>query len=142
MAAPVSWLAIKPGWKVYASDGSRVGEVDEVAGDERRDIFDGISIATSALGRPIYAEGEQVARIEQDAVHLKISGEQARGLAEYLEPASSEQIEPDDHRGAGESIAAGLREMEGRIAAPTQRHEHEANLLTRIALFFRRMRGK
>lgn len=142
MAEPVSWLAIRPGWTVYASDGSKVGAVDEVAGDERRDIFDGLSIATSALGRPIYARGEQVARIEQDAVHLKLSKAEAAGLAEYEEPASSEQIEPDDHHGAGESIASELREVAGKVAAPTQRHEHEANLWTRIALLYRRRRGK
>ena len=55
MADPVSWLMIRPGWKVYSSDGTEVGAVDEVAGDESQDIFDGLAVATSALGKPIYS---------------------------------------------------------------------------------------
>jgi hypothetical protein len=41
MADPVSWLVIRPGWKVFAADGSEVGEIDEIAGDDSEDIFDG-----------------------------------------------------------------------------------------------------
>jgi hypothetical protein len=55
----VSWLEIKPGWKVLDSDGAHVGEVDEVAGDERRDIFDGLSVAISAMGQPRYVTAEE-----------------------------------------------------------------------------------
>jgi hypothetical protein len=43
MADPVSWLVIRPGWKVFAADGSEVGEVDEIAGDDREDVFDGLA---------------------------------------------------------------------------------------------------
>jgi hypothetical protein len=45
MADPVSWLVIRPGWKVFAADGSEVGEVDEIAGDDSEDIFDGLAIS-------------------------------------------------------------------------------------------------
>jgi hypothetical protein len=34
VADPVSWFMIRAGWKVVAADGSEVGEVDEVAGDD------------------------------------------------------------------------------------------------------------
>src|SRR6266542_6727308 len=61
MADPVSWLLIQSGWKVYASDGSEVGEVDEVAGDDTEDIFDGLAIAMSSFGKPRYVPAEQVA---------------------------------------------------------------------------------
>jgi hypothetical protein len=138
VADPVSWLLIRPGWKVYASDGSEVGEVDEVAGDDTEDIFDGLAIATSALGKPRYVPAERVASITEGAVRLSITSQQVEGLDEYLEPATTAEIEPDSKCGVGEALAAEARELEGRAFAPTQRHEHPMNLWRRIAFFFRR----
>ncbi|MGZ4384931.1 MAG: DUF2171 domain-containing protein, partial [Gaiellaceae bacterium] len=88
MADPVSWLMIRPGWKVLAADGSEVGAVDEVAGDDTEDIFDGLAIAESALGKPRYVPAEQVAEITDGVVHLSLTREQVEQLGEYLEPAS------------------------------------------------------
>ena len=73
MTDPVSWLLIRPGWKVLASDGSEVGEVDEIAGDDTEDIFDGLAIATSALGKPRYVPAEQVGQITDGVVHLTLT---------------------------------------------------------------------
>jgi hypothetical protein len=138
VADPVSWLLIRPGWKVYASDGSEVGEVDEVAGDDTGDIFDGLAIATSALGKPRYVPAEQVASITEGAVHLSIPAQQVEALGEYLEPATTAEIEPDSKGGLGEELAADARELEGKAFAPMQRHEHPMNIWRRIAFFFRR----
>ena len=138
MDEPVSWLLIRPGWKVYAADGSEVGEVDEVVGDEARDIFDGLAVAESALGKPRYVPAEQVAGITEGAVRLSLAREQVGELGEYLEPATSAVIEPDSHGGVGEALEADLRELEGKALAPVQRHEHSMNLWRRIYFFFRR----
>jgi hypothetical protein len=135
---PVSWLLIRPGWKVYAADGSEVGAVDEVAGDEGHDIFDGLAIATSTFGKPRYVPSEQVGPIVEGEVHLSLSREQVDALGEYLEPATSAQIEPDSKGGLGETIASDAREVEGDVFAPLQRHEHSMPLLRRIWLFLRR----
>jgi hypothetical protein len=51
MADPVSWLLIRPGWRVHAADGSEVGRVEEVTGDSSADIFDGLAIAFSVTGK-------------------------------------------------------------------------------------------
>jgi hypothetical protein len=139
MADPVSWLMIETGWKVLAADGAEVGEVDEVAGDSTEDIFDGLAIATSALGKPRYVPAEQVAEITDGAVRLSLTAQQVEQLREYLEPATSAEIEPDGKAGVGETLAADARELEGRVAAPMQRHEHSMNLWRRIAFFFRRL---
>ena len=141
MADPVSWLLIKPGWKVLAADGGEVGEVDEVAGDDTEDIFDGLAIATSALGKPRYVTAEQIAEITQGAVRLSLTREQVAQLGEYLEPATSAEIEPDSRGGIGEGLGAEIREVEGKVLAPTQRHEHSMNIWRRIAFFFRRLFG-
>jgi Uncharacterized protein conserved in bacteria (DUF2171) len=130
---------IRPGWKVYASDGTEVGAVDEVTGDDGADIFDGLAVATSALGQPKYFPAEQIARITEGRIDLSLPREQVEGADAFLEPATSAVIEPDDHRGVGESIGAEARKLEGKAFAPTQRHEHPMNLWRRIAFYFRRL---
>jgi len=139
MADPVSWLLIEPGWKVIAAEGSEVGEVDEVVGDSNADIFDGLAIATSRFGKPRYVPSEQVDEITEGTVRLSLTPAQVERLVEYLEPATSAQIEPDSKGGAGETLGAEARELEGKAFAPTQRHEHSMNIWRRIAFFFRRL---
>jgi hypothetical protein len=139
MADPVSWLLIEPGWNVFAADGNKVGEVDEVAGDSSVDIFDGLAIATSAFGKPRYVPSEQVAEITEGTVRLSLTRGQVEKLGEYREPATSARIEPDSKGGVGESLAAEARELEGKVLVPTQRRQHSMNLWRRIAFFFRRL---
>jgi hypothetical protein len=139
-ADQVSWLLIRPGWKVVSSDGHEVGHVDEIAGDDTDDIFDGLAVASGAFDKPRYVRSEQVATIMQGTVVLSITRAEAEALDEYLEPASSEEIEPDGKGGLREEIGAEAREIEGRVLAPTQRHEHSMNVWRRIALWIRGFR--
>lgn len=139
MADPVSWLLIRSGWKVVTVDGAELGEVDEVVGDENADVFDGLAVATSAFSKPRYVPAESVAEITMGLVRLSTSAAEASGFGEYLEPASSEEIEPDSTGGLGESIDAEARKLEGEALAPTQRHEHHMNIWRRIAYFFKRL---
>jgi hypothetical protein len=134
-------LLIRPGWKVLAADGDEVGEVDEVAGDDMEDIFDGVAIATTAFGKPRYVPAEQIAEITEGSLQLSLTREQVEQLGEYLEPATSAKIQPDSKGGIGESIRAEIREVEGDLLAPTQRHEHPMNMWRRIAFFFKRRAG-
>jgi hypothetical protein len=139
MADPIAWVMIETGWKVVASDGSEAGEVDEVVGDSGADIFDGLAIATSMFGKPRYVPSEQVAEITEGSVRLALTQVQVEQLGEYREPATSARIEPDSRGGTGEAISAEARELEGKVVAPTQRHEHSMNIWRRIAFFFRRL---
>lgn len=139
MADPVSWLMIKPGWKVLASEGSEVGEVDEVVGDSSVDIFNGLAIATSALGKPRYVPAERVGEIAEGVVRLDLTPDQVDKLEEYLEPATSAEIEADNKAGFAESLGAEARELEGKVFAPTQTQEHSMNVWRRIAFVFRRL---
>jgi hypothetical protein len=139
VADPVSWLMIETGWTVLASDGSEAGQVDEVVGDSSLDIFDGLAIATSALGKPRYVPAEQVGEITEGNVRLKLTPQQVDQLEEYLEPATSAEIEPDSKGGLGESLGAETRELEGKVFAPTQKREHSMNVSRRLAFFFRRL---
>jgi hypothetical protein len=139
MADPVSWLLIETGWKVLAADGTEVGKVDEVAGDSNADIFDGLAVATSALGKPRYVPAEEIASVEPGIVRLRLTRDAAEQLGEYLEPATSAEIEPDSKGGVGETLAADARKLEGKALAPTQKHEHSMNFWRRLAFFFRRL---
>jgi hypothetical protein len=142
MAEPVSWLLIRPGWKVLASGGDQVGEVDEVAGDSSRDIFDGVAFAASALGKPRYVPADQVGQISEGEVRLSLTREQVASLGEYREPATSLEVEPDSKAGASEALGADVRELEADAVAPIQRHEHSMNIWRRIWFFVRRRRGR
>ena len=139
MADPVSWLMIETGWKVLAADGTEVGKVDEVAGDSSADIFDGLAVATSALGKPRYVPAEEIASIEPGIVRLRLTRDRTEQLGEYLEPATSAEIEPDSKGGVGETLAADARKLEGKAFAPTQTHEHSMNVWRRLAFYFRRL---
>jgi hypothetical protein len=141
MADPVSWLMIKPGWKVLAEDGSEIGFVDEIVGDDTEDIFDGLAVAESTLGKPRYVLAEQVVEISDGVVRLSLTREQAGQLGEFRNPATSEEIEPDSNKGIGESLGSEIREVEGKVLAPTQRHERSLSIWSRLVLFFRRRRG-
>jgi len=69
---PVSWFVIEPGWKVLAAEGGEVGKVDEVAGDSGLDIFDGLAVAASLIGKPRYVPSEVVAEITEGEIRLSI----------------------------------------------------------------------
>jgi hypothetical protein len=78
---------IRPGWKVYASDGTEVGQVDEVTGDDNADIFDGLAVATSALGKPRYVPSENVTTITEGRVDLSLSSAEFDGTSEFSKPS-------------------------------------------------------
>src|SRR5205823_5203040 len=80
---PVSWFMIEAGWKVLDADGQEVGSVDEVAGDSSDDIFNGLSISTSLLGKPRYVPSEQVGAITDGHVQLKLSKVEIERLGEF-----------------------------------------------------------
>jgi hypothetical protein len=91
MADPVAWKVIERGWAVYDQGGAKVGTVDQIVGDTEADIFDGIAIDDSVLGPKKYVPSEDVARIEEGAVHLTITGDSIATL-EDMRAAPQEQI--------------------------------------------------
>jgi uncharacterized protein YrrD len=86
VADPVSWLVIEPGWKVVAADGSDVGRVEEVVGDEENDIFNGLAVNTGMLGKPKVVPAENVAEIVEGEIRLDLPAEAIDRLNDH-EPA-------------------------------------------------------
>jgi len=131
---PVSWFVIEPGWKVVDAEGQEVGSVDEVVGDSSDDIFNGLSISTSLLGRPRYVPSEQVGTITQGHVQLKLTKDQIGRLGEFEEPPTTAEILP---HGAG-----AVRRAEAAVEAPIHSHEERLTFLTRIRHALRRALGR
>jgi hypothetical protein len=130
----VSWFVIEAGWKVVDAQGQEVGSVDEVVGDSSNDIFNGLSISTSLLGRPRYVPSEQVGTITPGRVHLTLTKDQIEHLGEFEEPPTTAEILPD---GAG-----AVRRAEAAVEAPIHSHGERLNLITRIAHALRRTRRR
>jgi hypothetical protein len=86
VADPVSWFVVERGWEVVASDGDKLGTVEEVLGDSSLDIFDGLAVATGVLGKPRYVPAELVAEIVEGSVRLSIAGDEFGRLDEYEPP--------------------------------------------------------
>ena len=131
---PVSWFMIEPGWTVIDSDGHEVGSVDEIAGDSSDDIFNGLSISTSLLGKPRYVPSEQVATITEGRVRLKLSKDEVARLGEFEEPPTTAEILPEE--------AGAIRRAEAAVEAPLHRHEERLNILTRLRHALRRLLGR
>ena len=95
MADPVSWKVAERGWSVVASDGSKVGKIDQILGDPEADIFDGLSVGAGAiLDRPRYVPSETVGEIEEGTVHLTIDAEEYGRLKPYEPPPSEQFLAP------------------------------------------------
>jgi hypothetical protein len=134
MSDPVSWFLIEPGWKVLDASGDEIGSVDEVVGDSSDDIFNGLSISTSLLGRPRYVPSEQVGSITEGRIELRLSKEQVDGLGEYEEPPTSAEILPEE--------VGAVRRAEAAVEAPIHSHEERLTFLTRLRHAFRRLLGR
>jgi hypothetical protein len=128
---PVSWFLIEPGWKVLDSGGEEIGAVDEIVGDSSDDIFNGLSVSTSVLGRPRYVPSEQVATITEGEIRLTIGKDEVAHLGEYEEPPTSAEILPED--------AGAVRRAEASVEAPIHSGEERLNWLTRLQHALRRM---
>jgi hypothetical protein len=131
---PVSWFVIESGWKVVDANGVEVGSVDEVVGDSSDDIFNGLSISTSILGKPRYVPSEQVGEITEGRVRLTLSKDQIGRLVEYEEPPTTAEILPDE--------AGAVRRAEASVEAPIHRRRERLNLLTRLRHAVRRLLGR
>ena len=131
MSDPVSWFLIEPGWKVLDANGAEIGSVDEIVGDSSDDIFNGLSVSTSMLGRPRYVPSEQVGSITEGQIQLTITKDEVDTLPEYEEAPTSAEILPED--------AGAVRRAEASVDAPIETHEERLNVVTRMQHALRRL---
>jgi len=75
----VSWLLIRRGWQVLASDGAAVGRIGAVRGEPTKDIFNGIVVRANSAP-PRYIPSEYLAEIVSGRVTLKLSTEELEAI--------------------------------------------------------------
>jgi sporulation protein YlmC with PRC-barrel domain len=103
--SPVAWTALDAGATVVDADGSEVGHVKEVVGDEEADIFDGVVVTHSRRGTALYIPSERVAGIWPDRVETDLSSQEAASLPAYAEPKVTTW-----HAGEGGGLGARVRQ--------------------------------
>ena len=79
MSEPVSWLLIRRGWQVLASDGTTVGRIGAVRGEPVKDIFNGIVVRVNSAP-PRYVPSEYLAEIVSEQVTLKLSASELEAI--------------------------------------------------------------
>jgi hypothetical protein len=78
---PISYLVLQRGTDVISSDGQRIGKVEHVLAVEEEDIFDGLVIDTErGPGGLHFVDADQVDRMYEKAVVLKITADEAKAL--------------------------------------------------------------
>lgn len=80
---PVSWLVVEPGWDVHASDGSEVGTVESVVGDEGTGIFNGLAVTGGLLRPTKYVPSERVSEIVEGRVTIAVGPDEFAELDDY-----------------------------------------------------------
>jgi rRNA processing protein Gar1 len=61
---------METGWRVLDADGTNIGKVADIRGEIEADIFDGITVKRSLLGKPEYVSADRVAQIFEGEVVL------------------------------------------------------------------------
>jgi hypothetical protein len=131
MGDPVSWFVIEPGWKVVDTAGQEVGAVDEVVGDSSNDIFNGLAISTSLLGKPKYVPAERIAAITEGRIELAMSKDELHALGEFKEPPTTAEILPEK--------AGLLTRAEAEVEAPIHDRPERVNFFRRSWWALRRL---
>jgi hypothetical protein len=93
--APMSYLTLRPGTPVRASDGTEVGTVAHVLADADADIFDGLVIDARGGGHR-FVDAPEVAAIAEGGVTLTLDAAGAERLPEPSENPAELGAHPDD----------------------------------------------
>ena len=75
----IHYSAVPRGTRVYSSDGTEIGRVDEVIDNYREHILDGFVIETTR-GKLVFADAPEVARTAEKAVTLTVDAAAAAEL--------------------------------------------------------------
>ena len=108
-----AWIAIEHGAVVTAADGSDVGTVKEIAGDENADIFDGLVVEHARFDSPRYVPSERVKGIWPERVETDLTAAEAQSLEPYSAPQVTEW-HPDDERSFGARLRRAWHALIGK----------------------------
>ena len=87
---PVSWLVVERGWKVVGRDGDELGAVEEVLGDQEKDIFNGLTVARGFFGSARYVPAERVRSIADGRIVVDVGRREFERLDDYVADPTAE----------------------------------------------------
>ena len=110
LGPPISYMVLRPRTEVFSSDHQSIGRVVHVLADEREDVFDGIVIAPGTGRRHVFADADDVDRIFERGVVLRLD----EGACERLpEPSANPAVIGED---PGDRISGKLRRAWDRLS--------------------------
>lgn len=111
LGAPISYLVLERGTDVFSSDEHPIGGVEHVLADEREDVFDGIVIAHSGIGRGhVFADADEIGGIYERGVVLKLDEHECETLPE---PSANPAVVGED---PGDRVTGKLRRAWDRLS--------------------------
>lgn len=110
LGPPISYMVLQPRTEVFSSDQQSVGRVAHVLADEAEDVFDGIVIARAAGRRHAFADADDVERIYERGVVLRLD---ARACEELPEPSANPAVVGED---PGDRMSGKLRRAWDRLS--------------------------
>jgi hypothetical protein len=93
IGTPLSYQALQPHTPVYSKDGQQIGTVAHVLAVESEDVFDGIVIAEHLGTRHRFADADDVDRIGEQGVLLKLDD---AACAQLPEPSANPGVMGED----------------------------------------------
>jgi hypothetical protein len=111
LGAPISYLVLERGTDVFSSDDQAIGRVEHVLADDREDVFDGIVITRSGIGRGhVFADADEIGQIYERGVVLKLD---KRAAEQLPEPSANPAVVGED---PGDRVTGKLRRAWDRLS--------------------------
>jgi hypothetical protein len=78
----VSWMAIHQNARVIDRDGTDIGHVEAVLGDEEDDIFHGLALNLKGWGGHVELPADRIQRITADRIYTDLGPDEGKSLEE------------------------------------------------------------
>jgi hypothetical protein len=99
LGPPISYVALQEDTPVFDRSGRRIGVVEQVVGDLRADVFDGLLIHTLPLpGHHRYAVVDQIDGLHEHGVTLRATADELTEPPAYVDVARARRDGSDEAR--------------------------------------------
>jgi hypothetical protein len=79
----VAWKAVPKHALVVASDGTELGAVEEILGDEEEDIFHGVALKRAEDGELVEVPAGRITKMTMEHVVTDLTPDEAKALPAY-----------------------------------------------------------
>ncbi len=79
----VAWKAVPRHAVVVAGDGTELGTVEEILGDEEEDIFHGVALKRAEDGEPVEVPAGRITKMTMEHVVTDLTQDEAKALPAY-----------------------------------------------------------